>query len=210
MAFNWQEVITRLGGEAMFLAAAAWLVKALVSHRLARDADKFKTQLQADANAEIARSKTSLQMVALEHQVRFSKLHERRAEVIAELDRLLQETTRVAKMFIYTEQRNRSEDLRAGQKVFELYSFIDLHRIYLPDSVCALLDNFEGTIRRSVSQVGIWWTRIDNPTPETMKQQNDVMRSACQALETDIPALRKELLAEFRTLLGVTEKTLGV
>jgi hypothetical protein len=36
-------------------------------------------------DAEIERLKTSLQMTALEHQVRFSKLHEKRAKVIADL-----------------------------------------------------------------------------------------------------------------------------
>jgi hypothetical protein len=205
MTFNLQEVVTLLGGEAIFLGAAAWLVKALVSHRLTHEDDKFRAQLKADADIEIERLKTSLQMIALEHQVRFSKLHERRAEVIGELYKLLLETTWTARKFIFTDMQSRADDLKAGIQAYELYRFIDLNRLYLPDSVCTLLDNFDGIIRRSISRVGIWWT-IENPNEETRKRQNEVMRDACTALENDIPALRKELLAEFRTLLGVIEK----
>jgi hypothetical protein len=206
MTFNLQEVVTLLGGEAIFLGAAAWLVKALVSYRLTHEADKFRAQLKADADIEVHRLKASLQMIALEHQVRFSKLHERRAEVIGELYRLLLETTWTARRFIFTDMQSGADDLKAGQQAYELYRFIDLNILYLPDSVCTLLDNFDGIIRRSISRVGLWWT-IENPSEETRKRQNEVMRDACAALETDIPALRKELLAEFRTLLGVIEKT---
>jgi len=86
---NWQDLITTVGvitgsGSAL-LGAAAWLIKTVLQDRLARDADVFKKQLRADADTEIERLKASLQMVAVEHQILFSKLHERRAEVIAEL-----------------------------------------------------------------------------------------------------------------------------
>jgi hypothetical protein len=104
MPINWQEIITAIvtavGGGAVFLAAAAWLIKALVSNRLALDAEKFKIAirtnadreieafrigLQANANTEIERLKNALQILADERKVLFSKLHEKRASVIAEL-----------------------------------------------------------------------------------------------------------------------------
>jgi hypothetical protein len=37
----------------------------------------FKTRIRADADIEIERVKNSLQIVAIEHQVRFAKLHEK-------------------------------------------------------------------------------------------------------------------------------------
>jgi hypothetical protein len=202
MAIDWPHLFESLGGQAVLLAAIAYLIKTIVSNRLTRETEQFKTALQINSNAETERLKNSLQMIALEHQVRFSKLHERRAEVIAELYELLLETEGIARSFVFTGNRDPNEAARARDKVLELYHFIQKRRLYLPTSVCSLLDNFEGRLRSSVNWVGMYWTRIESPNAQTMKDQNEVMLAACNALETDLPALRLLLEAEFRKLLG--------
>jgi hypothetical protein len=86
MAINWQELLTNVSATltsgAVVLAPAAWLTKTLLSDHLVRQAEAFKIKLRADFATANERLKNSLQMVALEHQVRFSKLHEKRAQVI--------------------------------------------------------------------------------------------------------------------------------
>ncbi len=77
MAINWQDVITTLGGNAVLLAAAAWLIKAVVSDRLTRDAEAFKIQVKADADIEIERMKAFL--------MRASHVHERQVETLTKL-----------------------------------------------------------------------------------------------------------------------------
>jgi len=202
MAIDWQDLIKTLGGETLLLAAVAWLAKALISSRLARDVEQFKVQLKNNADTEIEKLKSSLQIIALEHQVRFSELHERRAEVIAELHGLLLDSEGVARKFILTDMRDRNEAAAAKLKVLELYDFIQKHRLYLPNSVCSLLDNFQGKLQRSVIFVSVYWTDVDSPNQQMIAEQNNIMRDACQALETDLPALRKILENEFRKLLG--------
>jgi hypothetical protein len=207
------EVVTALGGEALFLAAAGWLVKTLISHRLTKEADEFKTelqsradqfkvQLQSNANVEIERLKASLQLVATEHQIRFAKLHEKRALVIAELYTHLVEAPAHAGKFIFQNVRDAEEAAKANTKMLELYRFINLNRIYFPEAVCGLLDKFESTVRKSVLTVDIYWTRIEYPNAATREEQNKVMLAACSALESDLPALLKEVEREFRNLLG--------
>jgi Co/Zn/Cd efflux system component len=83
MAINWTDVLTTVGGGGAVLAAAAYLIKTALTHSLTRDAEKFRVQLTADANTQIENLKSTLEMAALEHQVRFSNLHAKRAEVIA-------------------------------------------------------------------------------------------------------------------------------
>jgi hypothetical protein len=39
-AIDWQDVITALGGNAVLLAATAWLIKTLISNRLTLDVKK--------------------------------------------------------------------------------------------------------------------------------------------------------------------------
>jgi len=95
MSINWQDVLTTVGvttgGGVVFLGGAAWLIRTVLKDRLAPDAEEFKAKLKADGDMEIEKLKNSLQMVAFEHQVRFSKLHETRAEVIADLYKRLVE-----------------------------------------------------------------------------------------------------------------------
>jgi adenylosuccinate synthase len=60
MTINWPEIIPTIASEIVLLAAAAWLIKALVSNRMVLDVEKFKTELRANSDAEIARVTSSL------------------------------------------------------------------------------------------------------------------------------------------------------
>lgn len=63
-------IIASVSGSAVLMGAVAWLIRSLVVHVLSEDLESFKTKLQS---------------AALEHQVRFTRLHENRASIIAEL-----------------------------------------------------------------------------------------------------------------------------
>jgi hypothetical protein len=83
MAINWQDVITTVaatgvGGTAL-LGSAAWLIKALISDRLTRDAEAFKIQVKADADIEIERMRAFL--------ARASRVHESTVDTLAKLYR---------------------------------------------------------------------------------------------------------------------------
>ncbi len=65
-----------LGGSAGVLLGLWYLGRTLISSVLAKDLEKFKADLQ---------------QAGIEHQILFSKLHEKRATVIAELYKLLVE-----------------------------------------------------------------------------------------------------------------------
>jgi hypothetical protein len=211
MAINWQDVITTVGSGSALLAAAAWLIKTVLNNRLARDADVFKTQLKADADKEIERLKTSLQMVAVEHQVRFSKLHEKHAEVIAELYKRLVDVYWRGRTLIINSESNgtpgqREEFTNLQKEMGELFMFIERHRIYLPDSICTMLDNFAGYVRGNVRAVGIFG-HFEHPSEEILQLRHDAFLQAYDEFESDIPAARRALEIEFRKMLGVEEDT---
>ncbi len=199
---NWEELIKTWGGQAVFLAAAGFLVKAIISHRLSREAEEFKVQLESRSAVEVERLKASLQLVATEHQIQFAKLHEKRALVIAELYSRLVATHRTARVFILGDVHDPERSAKAREEVLELYWFIELNRIYLPETVCTLLDKFESTLRKSVYFADSIFTRIKYPTPKTVEDQNKFLLEACEVLESELPNLLKELQNEFRKLLG--------
>jgi len=213
MTINWQDVITTVSvitaSGSVLLGAAAWLIKTVLTDKLTRDADAFRTKLKADADMEIERLKNSLQMVAVEHQVRFSKLHEKRAEVIAELYKRLVDVHWHGRMFVFSSEHNRTpsqqkESEKTAQEVLDVTLFIEQHRIYLPESVCALLDKFVGYIRHNVHATGIF-TRVQYPSVQTLEHSEKTFTKAYEEFEKDIPAALKALEIEFRKILGVEQ-----
>ena len=203
MAINLQDVITSLGGQGMFLGVAYLLFKTGLAHKFARDAEEFKTQLKAEADIEIERLKSSLQMTAVEHQVRFSRLHGRRAEVIAELYKCLVDVFWAGQQFVLTgaspaEQGQREEYNKTIEIIRAFALFVDAHRIYLPEQICALLEEFLDEMKRAVIPIGHYGGQTD----KAHTQRHEAVMKAFQAFEKEIPAARKALESEFRTILG--------
>ena len=72
------DVIKTVGTAALVVAAAAWLTKAIITHILSRKVEVYKSELKRESDQEAERVKSNLQIVALERQIVFSKLHEKR------------------------------------------------------------------------------------------------------------------------------------
>jgi hypothetical protein len=217
MPINWQSVITTLlatvGGGGVALAAAAWLTKTLITNRLALDVEAFKTEVRARADAEIERLKSTLQMAALEHQVRFSKLHEKRAEVIAKLYTQLVLLQYAGQRYVlvggYVPDKPTRDDeySKTSAKVHEVFMFIEQNQIYLSDRVCTLLEEFVETIKKAV--IGVWvYGKYEGGPANFLKEQGAVLMGAAEAFEGRIPMVRQALRDEFRKLLGVEDSSI--
>jgi hypothetical protein len=209
LSINWQDVLTTLvttvGGGGVLLAAFAWLTKAIITDRLARDAEDFKTRLQANADAEIERLKSSLQMQNLEHQVRFSKLHERRAEVIAEVYARLVTLFHQGRLFVvssgWAKEGQEANFAKIHQTLRDFLSFVEKNRIYIPIAACGLLDNITSTMHSAVINVGVYGG-VEYPNEETRNEINDVFMKAFKTFEEEIPEAKKALDRKFREILG--------
>ncbi|MGB6431456.1 MAG: hypothetical protein WBF06_12790 [Candidatus Acidiferrales bacterium] len=189
------------------LAAVGYLIKTLLSSRLERESDAFKAELKRSADVEIERLRSSLQMEALEHRVRFSKLHEQRVDVISRLSTEIEEVPAAVQIFVLNVKQPAALEV-ARDRTFELFRLSRLNRTILPASVCAMLEQYSRKLMHIVSFVSVYWTAVENPTPETVTKRNEIMLDAVSALEGDIPALKEKLIVEFRTLLaGENAKT---
>ncbi len=211
MHIDWQSVLitvfVALGGSVAIPVAVAWLLKTAFTEWLARETKAFETNLKANADIEIERLKNSLRMLAVEHQVRFSKLHEKRAELIGEVYKRLTSLNLNGERFVITAENNPTPykekefaDLR--QELSDVFIFVEQNRIYLPEDVCALLDKHLGQIRSTVWSAGIFG-RIETPNDHTLQQSYTSFTKAYEDFETVIPAARKSLEKEFRRMLGV-------
>jgi hypothetical protein len=105
-----------MGGQATFLAAIAWLIKTVITAKLAKDAEIFRVQLKADADkglesfriglqantdVEIERLRSSLHIAAEEQKVGFTRLHEKRGIVIARLYKLIVEAADASQLYVH-------------------------------------------------------------------------------------------------------------
>lgn len=145
MPMDWQAIIKMLGGEAIFLAAAAWLIKILVSNPLVREADKFKIEIKASADTEIERVKASL--------ARASRVHERQLDILQNLYRYLSE---VQGLFQRMTSAGRMKDEATPEAYGELVTkamgsaFDELMRgrLFIPSALAQQCDSFFNTVMK--------------------------------------------------------------
>jgi len=201
-------ILAAVLANAAVLGVLGWLVKSLLEKLIQRDGAKFAVELQAKANSEIEQYKSDLQLSTIEHQIRFSRLHEKRAEVIAQLNTLMVEALWEAESFLSPiewagEPNKREKHGATMEKLVQLYRYFDKHRIYLPDRLCAVVEQLIKDVRAHVMKFGVY-VRIDDVslTDHTRVQKDDAWNSGWEAIKNQIPAVRKELEDEFRRLLG--------
>jgi hypothetical protein len=211
MNVDWQSVISTavvgIGGTLAISGAATWIIKTALVEWLARETEAFKARLRTDADIELEKLKNSLQMTATEHQVRFSRMHEKRAKVIEELYRKLTHVYGSGERFVITSENNptppQNEEFgKLREELAEVSVFLEQHRIFLPENVCTLLDDFFGRIRGTVYTAGIFGG-VKYATARTAQQGQEAFTKAYAEFDTVIPAVRKSLEAEFRRMLGV-------
>jgi len=199
----------------MLLLLLGWLARSLGSQVLAKDLEKFKAELSAASSATTEHLKHELQRAALEHQVRFSKLHERRAEVIAELYGLLVEAHWASQSFISLaewsgEPSKQEKYVAAINKTAEFYRFFDKNRIYLPEALCRQLEQFFRNIRSKVIEFGVYVTHdTGHGPPHFTKEKMEVWIKAHEYFEKEIPGARAALEAELRGILGASAASGG-
>ena len=192
----WKALLVAFGGNVTLLFLLGYFGRSLVSQVLAKDIEKFKADLQ---------------LAAVEHQVRFSKLHERRAEILAELYELLVRaiwtTSTFTSLFRWEGDPEKNDQyVIAMDAITKYFRFFDRNRIWLPTEICGPLENFAEQIRKPTVELGVYLS-IQHPTDDTLKEQMDVWHKAWNSVQDDIPELRREIEERFRSVLDADSKT---
>jgi thiamine pyrophosphate-dependent acetolactate synthase large subunit-like protein len=160
----WEQPLIACGGNAMLLVVLGFLARSLLQTWLTKDIKRFETDLKRTADYEletlkaklkakgdnsIEALKSQLQQIAFEHQVRFSKLHEKRAKVTAELYKRAVAARAVSKRYVAVISAHaKEEQIYTGgfstvyKTMLDFYEFFEQHRIYFPEQVGHLLTRF--------------------------------------------------------------------
>lgn len=205
---TFQTVLLAFGGNAILLAVLGWLAKSLVEKFIARDVERFKNTLMIETSSAVETLKHQLQIASVEHQIRFSELHAKRAAVIAELYGLLVEAQWAASSFaspieLGAEPKKSEKYISAMNAGAEFYRFFDKNRIYLPAELCDRLESFFDTMRGKVIGFGAYVHYEDEHLPaHGIQEKHNSWTEAWKFFREKLPKARTDLEEELRTILG--------
>jgi hypothetical protein len=197
------ELIKSLGIAFFVSGAAAWLTKSVITHFLFRNIEEYKIELKRQSDKEVEEIKSRLTILALERQIVFSRLHEKRADIIAEAYALFHE--------LYSKTSKMSHDIffaggSAPKKELQLifdeclkfYDFFQRNRIYFDENTCMKIDR----LLELIGEANIVVRRAPDNLDHASKDTNEAYQKIAILLD-QLPEIKKLLVADFRGLLGV-------
>jgi len=172
------------------VSAGAYFARSIIERWLTRSLAKYKVDLQ---------------LAASEHQTRFTKLHERRAEVIAELYKRLVRTRRsferLTMPYFIVGVRTREEpsvEEKHQEVVKNTEEFVEYsieNRIYFTSNVCAKLDELRDEFVRASWEL---------PSPVTDANQcAERYKAVWLKVKGEFMKIEEDIEEEFQLILGV-------
>jgi len=147
--------------------------------------------------------KARLQQSGFEHQTRFTKLHEKRAEVMAEFYKRLLQTERLFESFTVRARSKGNpltrDDAEVSMQIAEeLWGFFQENAIYFESGTC-------DKVRKVYEMFNAVWANallssVEDGPPEQQKVGTWVR--AWKSIHEEVPQLRQDIESDFRKLLG--------
>jgi hypothetical protein len=170
--------------------------------------ETHKAQLKANAEVELEKLRAQLSLVAKQQEIVFSRLHERQAEVIAEVyaklkhvQRSLSEYTKAFELAGEKPRSERGDDLVKSHN--EFFSVFTDNAIFLPADIAEKIDAINRNIVRNGTDFTFLLANRNHPLDV------DKWIEINKECERNIPAALATLEREFRSLLGYKGDALG-
>lgn len=193
------------------LGAAAWLMRSWISERMKnairseydQKLETHKAQLKAESDVALEKVRADLSIAAAERQVQFGRLHQERADVIAEtyarLTDLHIKLGDYVKIFEPAGDKPKEERRKAVEEAHrEFITYYPKKRIFLPVSAVEKIDSIN---RESVSAFYEFFYQIEMHQPQgthDARQWLDIFKK----VKEEMPVALQDLEREFRSLLG--------
>lgn len=194
---QWQEIIEFLGGATAISLTLGYLGKKAIESFIAGRVESYKSDLEK---------------ITLEHSVRFSSLHSKRAEIIAEIYELLSDVENQARLLATPIMENgelpRNITYQSTASLYyRLYEKYNKTRIYFPEDICQLIDKFLTQSRKPISFYKVAG-QVSSQDPEGKQKalQDDLQKKFMEVweeVEENVPKARIAIETEFRKILGV-------
>ncbi|MFA4820538.1 MAG: hypothetical protein WC613_06300 [Candidatus Aenigmatarchaeota archaeon] len=153
-----------------------------------------------DITRKVEEVKAEFIKVSYEHQIRFSKLHDNRAEVIAELYSRLYDYYWAVCAFLrdfHKTKPDEKEFKKLDDKSYEFSDYFHKHRIYFDEDLCSKIDELIPTLYSAYVPLE---SRDSND-----KHLNQDWDKCAEIVRKQYPKIKESLESDFRKILGVTE-----
>jgi hypothetical protein len=206
----WETILLAFGGNAILLAILGWLARSLLSQFLAKDLHNFESDLSLRTELATAELKQRLGMAAHEHNVRFTKLHERQSQVVEKIYDLILDFEDASAALalgsndiardLLSSALNRAEDARRS-----LSEYIRRHEIFIPEETSIQLQALLKRVNDLLSSCShnlLDRMLADLGNDEYFPDDKEAWSAVHRYLENEAPLVRKSLEQEFRKHLG--------
>lgn len=199
----WQETIEFLGGATILLSATAWLIRSILVHFLGKDIEKFKQQLQIEAEKELTTLRGTLELENTKLQIKLSTLEARRISFIEELYKYLIDLNNEASGFaIELIHFDDNDKLKEKADKFidsysEFYSYFEKHEFFLPKYIA---DQIKSLHEAHVNNA---FTIYYNEEKSQQKEAIDMLKKSAQDISAQNRLIQKDIIKELRKLLCV-------
>lgn len=170
--------------------------------------ETHKAILKSQSDVEIERLKSQLALVGIEHQIRFSKLHEMRAEIVADtyekLKDLHHKLGEYVQIFEPAGGKPKNERRQAAYESHESFrGYFQTKLIFFPKSTADKLEKINLDLVRAFNN----FTFGVEMAPQVGGNSTEKWMEVFEAVTGEIKEALGEIEEEFRELLGEKSRT---
>jgi hypothetical protein len=195
-------------GNALLLAVLGWLARSLLQNFLAKDLAQHRVRLESENQRSAQAFGHELTMAAREHDIRFGKLHERRADTIAKLYELLIDTS--DKGADYSSPIGLSSDPPKPEQFNDFANsyneaarYFRRNKLFLPQNTCTMVDELFRGIKEQPSRMNMYMNMADqHPGANTELKRLEAWDAAWKYFQEDFKPAIAALEHDLRALLG--------
>jgi hypothetical protein len=211
---NWSEVLQNLGiftvGTAGIVGTIAYFRRSLFEHYLTEKISSYKSQLEREND----NYKHQLQLATHEHQIKFTKLHTERSEVIRAIYdklQLMRQTMRTLLAPIrwvdgITDETRLNEAAKATQEFLDYFHRND---ILFEEPICAMVNEMDKLYWSAWASYKTYnapemkdYAKVDT---NFRKERGKSLMEAWDTIDKKAPVIEEALKKQFRGLLGVSQ-----
>ena len=197
----WTEVIKFVGGSAILLAITGWLIRTTTQHFLTKDIEQYKDEIQRKRDMELEELRAALNIETVTHEVKFLKLHNRRAEIIEELFKKLVVFEDAASCFMVEVDMHDIKELqiKANEFIdiyFDFQEYFKKNEIYFSKKLCGLISGLYSDV---FNQSILGYYNTESSDSEGFKASFNKVKSNILSRNEQI---KSQIINEFRELIG--------
>jgi hypothetical protein len=195
------QIVARLGGDVVLLGAVGYLIRTLISNSLTKEVEQFKSSLLSANDA----FKSQLAIDAHRQTTVFSRLHEERAKVIAEVYAMLAAAAQAMAEMVAPFQPVGGPDgatlmAKSATAINSLRDKFADNRIWFSEPTCQKVDAILAELR-GIHNTFNTVARGGTGRPEHVN--TEAWAKSWERVQQQLPGLRGALETDFRGLLGV-------